>query len=329
MLARLAPPVRHTAGKKLGLKLGAVARSGDLVLHVAGLRLNFGAREIFSDLELTLQRGDRLALMGKNGVGKTSFLRLLTGELKAEGTIRLGANVKLAYFAQEHIRLGTGESVLAELRQAGKSTDPELRDLAARFGFRGEEVFKPLRALSGGERSRLALAELFLTEGNLLLLDEPTNHLDIATREALEEMLVDFQGTVLIVSHDRYFLNRVATKVAELTPAGLRVFDGDYESYHSETAAAEDTPEADAVPESSNDWEEGRRLRRETQKQEKRRQQLEEFITFKEAELLAAETDLAEAGADYAAAVRHYGSVATIKQELETAWEELYRHEDT
>jgi ATP-binding cassette subfamily F protein 3 len=143
----------------------------------------------------------------------------------------MGANVTLGYYSQEHEDIGLRDNVIDEIRYSSNLDDPQIRNLLARFGFRGEDVFKSLDVLSGGEKSRLALCKLFLSQGNLLLLDEPTNHLDMDTRELLEEALQEYEGTILTVSHDRYFLNRTVNKIALLTPQGLKITEGDYTTY--------------------------------------------------------------------------------------------------
>mgnify|MGYP000897090595 CR=1 FL=1 len=223
-------PVPKTS-KNLNLDFGTVNRSGSLVLEVRDLSVAYGKKVVFKNINLSIRRGERIALLGRNGVGKTSLLKAITGKIPYNGIIDLGANVSVGYYSQEHEDIGLKDTVIDEIRYSSKLDDQQIRNVLARYGFRGDDVFKNLKTLSGGEKSRLALCKLFLTHGNLLLLDEPTNHLDIRTRDMLEEALQDYEGTILVVSHDRYFLDRIVNKVAVLTASGLEMFEGDYTAY--------------------------------------------------------------------------------------------------
>jgi len=217
--------------KSINLNFGEVNRAGDLVLDVNDLSVAFGENIIFKNISFSIRRGERIALLGRNGVGKTSLLKAITGKIPYSGKIKLGANVSIGYYSQEHEDIGLKDKVIDEIRYSSQLDDPQIRSLLARYGFRGDDVFKSIKTLSGGEKSRLALCKLFLTRSNLLLLDEPTNHLDIKTRDMLEDAIQDYEGTVLVVSHDRYFLNRIINKVAVLTANSLEMFEGDYTAY--------------------------------------------------------------------------------------------------
>jgi ATPase subunit of ABC transporter with duplicated ATPase domains len=216
-------------------------RSGDRVLEASGLCKAFGEHRVHDGLDLLIQRGERWAVMGENGAGKSTLINLLAGVSRPDaGEVTLGASVEMAWFAQQHADnlQGTG-SVLAELEgrfpMAGQGV---LRQLAGAFSFSGDEVDKPVSVLSGGEKTRLALAMMLFARPNLLLLDEPTNHLDLGTKRALLKALSDFEGTIVFVSHDRAFLRALATRVLELRPGEAWVYPGTYIEYVESTGRA-------------------------------------------------------------------------------------------
>ncbi|QUV80904.1 ABC-F family ATP-binding cassette domain-containing protein [Chloracidobacterium sp. D] len=207
-----------------------VPRSGEWVLTLEDLRVGYGGKAVAGPFNLVVRRGERLGIVGPNGAGKTTLLKTLLGILPpVTGTLRWGTGVKTAYYDQRLESLTLANSIFAELQSVNPSaTEFELRSFLARFLFTGDDVFKPIRTLSGGERGRLALAKLIYSRSNVLILDEPTNHLDIPSCEALEMALVQYPGTCLIVSHDRYFLDNVATRLLWLEPGSSRDFDGSY-----------------------------------------------------------------------------------------------------
>ena len=189
-------------------------------------------------LTLTVRRKERWAVMGENGAGKSTLLKMIAGALAPDdGDAAIGASVAMGYYAQHVMDLLSGErSVLEELQDhAPLANQGTLRNLAGAFGFHDDDVFKPVRVLSGGEKARLALAKLLYDAPNLLVLDEPTNHLDIATKRALVAALADYEGTLVFVSHDRQFLRALATRVLELSSAGPRIYGGSYDEYVAST----------------------------------------------------------------------------------------------
>ena len=211
-----------------------VTRAAQRVALLSGVRKGFGERQVLKGLDLEIWRGDRIALVGPNGCGKSTLLQVVASRLASEaGRVEIGEKVVLHYFAQHVLEtLTRGRTVLEEMQAWAPSKAPgQLRSLLGIFQFSGDEVFKRVEVLSGGEKNRLALARLTLDPGNFLLLDEPTNHLDLPTREALEDALAGFGGTLLFVSHDRYFINRVATRVAAFVDGRLRLYDGGYDDY--------------------------------------------------------------------------------------------------
>ncbi|MFQ5876191.1 MAG: ABC-F family ATP-binding cassette domain-containing protein [Acidobacteriota bacterium] len=214
--------------------LPSVPRSSHRVARLAGVHKAYGGRAVLRGLDLEIWRGDRVALVGPNGCGKSTLLRLVSGrEAPDGGAIEIGEKVILHYFAQHVLEtLTPGRTVLDEMQAwaPGRAVG-RLRTLLGIFQFSGDDVFKRVEVLSGGEKNRLALARLTLDPGNFLLLDEPTNHLDLPTREALEDALAGFGGTLMFVSHDRYFINRVATRVAAFRDGRLESYDGGYDDY--------------------------------------------------------------------------------------------------
>ncbi|HET9622333.1 MAG TPA: ATP-binding cassette domain-containing protein, partial [Kofleriaceae bacterium] len=214
------------------------ARSGDDVIKLAGIKKAYGARVVHAGLSLTVARGERWAVMGENGAGKTTLLKMIAGALAPDaGAASIGASVQLGYYAQHVMDQLTGDrTVLEELQEhAPNANQGTLRNLAGAFGFHDDDVHKPVRVLSGGERARVALAKLLYDAPNLLVLDEPTNHLDIATKRALVKALAEYEGTLIFVSHDRQFLRALANRVLELSAAGPRVYGGSYDEYVTST----------------------------------------------------------------------------------------------
>ena len=212
-------------------------RSGNDVLKGEDLSKSFGygsgEKKLFSNVEFDIKRGEKICIVGANGTGKTTLMRLIKGELKpGSGYIRTGHNVEIAYYDQEQRLLNEDNTVFEEMKDAYHLySDTEMRSILGRFLFRGDDVFLPVRALSGGEKARLSLLKLMLSGANLLLLDEPTNHLDIDSKEIFEDALMEFPGTAIIISHDRYLLSRVPTRIMELEPDGLREYLGKYDYY--------------------------------------------------------------------------------------------------
>ena len=229
-IERVEKPVSE---QKVRFSFGARRRSGDDVLMVKNLEKSFGSRTLFSGLNLHLRAGDRVAVIGPNGVGKSTLLNLICGLQKPDsGQILFGSNVDVGYYDQQQSALHPEKDIMSEVWDDFPWMEPgDVRAVLALFLFTGEEVFKRISTLSGGERGRVALAKLMLKKDNLLLLDEPTNHLDMDSREVLEDALNDYEGTLLTVSHDRYFINRVANRVLEMTPQGAKDYLGNYDDY--------------------------------------------------------------------------------------------------
>ena len=243
---------KPTSGPTMKLSFASASRTGRLAVVGQGLAKRFGTRELFDGLDLVVERGERIGIVGPNGSGKTTLLRILAGDiLPDEGSVGLGENVKLGVFWQDLRDLDDEATVLDEVYRMRDWTLGEARSYLAKFMFRGDEVFKSVEVLSGGERNRLALAKLILSGSNVLFLDEPTNHLDIESRHGLEQAVAEFDGTVICASHDRYFLDQVATSILEIADGHWRVFDGNY-SYYREKLAAEEQQAARSISESQS-----------------------------------------------------------------------------
>ena len=216
--------------------------SGNDVLSVEGLAKAFDSQPLFTDLSFFLKRGEHVAVIGDNGTGKTTILKIINGLVDADaGEIRIGSKVQIGYYDQEHYVLHPDKTIFEEISDEYPTlTNTEIRNVLAAFLFTGEDVFKQIKMLSGGERGRVSLAKLMLSEANFLILDEPTNHLDITSKEILEDALNNYTGTVLYVSHDRYFINRTASRILELEDGNLTGYPGNYDYYLEKKAQLAD-----------------------------------------------------------------------------------------
>ena len=229
--------------------------SGRMVVETEGLSKSYGAKRVLSNVRFSIERGDRVALVGVNGAGKSTLIKLLTGaEVPTSGEVRLGHNVVAEYFAQDQYKVLDGDARMLDdiSRAAIKVPEQALRSLLGCFLFSGDDVFKPLGVLSGGERNRYALARILVSPSNFLLLDEPTNHLDMRAKDVLLEAIAAFSGTVVFVSHDRYFIDRLATRVLEVADGSVTSHEGNYEDYlrwkEAQAAAAANSANAGATP---------------------------------------------------------------------------------
>lgn len=291
MLERIERPESEMGKMKINFKENFP--SGGDVIMAENLEKSFGRgtehRELFHGVNLDIKRGERICILGPNGVGKTTLLRVLLGELTPDaGYLKIGHNVAFGYYDQGQLLLSDANTVLEELKESYRLyTDTEMRSILGRFLFRGEEVFLPVGSLSGGEKARLSLLKLMLSGANTLILDEPTNHLDIESKEVFEEALMEFPGTVIVVSHDRYFLQRIPTRILELTQDGVIEYLGRYDYYLEKKSQGisakkyfskvQEKPTGDAAQQ--------RRLKKEREAEERRRARLSEKLETEISEL--------------------------------------------
>lgn len=312
--------------------------SGMDVLTVEHLSKSFPSLPLFSDLNFSIKRGERVAIIGNNGTGKTTILKILNELVPADaGVFHLGSKVHIGYYDQEHHVLHMEKAIFQEISDDfPKLTNTEIRNLLAAFLFTGDDVFKKIASLSGGERGRVSLAKLMLSEANFLILDEPTNHLDIMSKEILEEALRNYTGTVLYVSHDRYFINRTATRILELTNQSMVNYIGNYDYYMEKreeltriyAPGLEEEQAAESVSATKLDW----KQRKEEQARQRKR---ENDLKKTEAEIERLETrdkeidsemEKPEVAVNVAECVRLANEKAEIAEKLEELyekWEEL------
>lgn len=298
--------------------------SGEDVLEVDGLKKSFGNHIVFENASFNVKRGERVFLLGDNGCGKTTLLKILMGDLsRDDGTFKFGASLMTGYFDQVQAKLDLNKSVLDEVWTAYPfMTETKVRNALAAFLFKGEEVYRKLEVCSGGERARVALLKLMLGGYNFLLLDEPTNHLDAFSREELENTLLNYSGTMLIVSHDRYFINKLATRIVELTPNGCNNFLGNYDDYNEHRFIAKEEKQVKEKPK-VNDYKLKKERQSNLRKLNTLLKKLEGEIEDTEREIGEFEQKLTDASyeelMEYTSKI---DSLSTHRDELYEKWEE-------
>lgn len=294
-MEKLEKPVDERA---IRFSFEARRRTGEDVLQLTEISKSFGEKHLFHDLTLRVRAGDRVALIGPNGVGKSTLIKIIVGEEQPDtGFIRYGSNVDIGYYDQHQSTLHADKTALDEIwDRFPQMEQSNVRGALGMFLFTGDDVFKPIHTLSGGEKGRVALTALMLRKDNLLLLDEPTNHLDVDSREVLEDALTDFGGTIITVSHDRYFINRIANRIIEMQPDGVTEYIGNYDDY-IERKNRPVAVEAEAGKTKTELEKEKRRekLSRQALRQLKiRAQEAEKAVGVKEAEIAELEAQMAD-----------------------------------
>lgn len=323
----------ESAAKSVHFSFECDLRAGDEVLVTDGLKKGFDGKELFSDLSLTVRRNERVFILGPNGCGKSTFLKIINREISQDkGTFRYGVNVKKGYFAQNIENVNVKKTALDDVWDMYPSmTETEVRSALAMFLFCGDDVYKSVASLSGGEKAKLSLLKIMLKKPNFLILDEPTNHLDISSREVLENALLSFGGTLLCVSHDRYFINKLATRVIYLSHDGAVEIEGNYDDYLNYLENSEKTPETSKKPIEKpkvNDY----KLKKEQASNERKRltqlKRTEAEIEEKENRISEIETKLSlpETAEDYKELMKLTEELDALKCELDKAyalWEKL------
>ena len=339
-IQRIEKPTEVQSQMRLSLEPRVI--SGNDVLTVEELSKSFPEQILFTDISFQIKRGERVALIGNNGTGKTTMLKILNDLIPADsGTFTLGSKVQIGYYDQEHHVLHPEKTIFEEISDAYPTlTETEIRNMLAAFLFTNDDVFKLISSLSGGERGRVSLAKLMLSEANFLILDEPTNHLDIASKEILEEALNSYTGTVLYVSHDRYFINQTATRILELTNQAVVNYIGDYDYYlekkeeltekYAPIQQTEETTSDEAAPAASEGkltWQQQKEEQARKRKQEAELKKTEQRI--EELETRDKEIDETLVLPDVCTNVGRCAELSREKDKIQAELEELYEKWET
>ncbi len=308
--------------------------SGSDVLHAEELSKSYSGHRLFQHVNLDIKRGESVAIIGPNGVGKSTLFKMLLGEVSSDsGLMRFGTNVHVGYYDQEQQNLDTNKSIFDEISDTYPTlTAGEIRNMLAAFVFTEDDVFKPVSALSGGEKGRVSLAKIMLSKANLLMLDEPTNHLDMFSKEILEDAINRYEGTVVYISHDRYFINKTAQIILELSPEGVTRYAGNYD-YYLEKKAERKRKESEqqiqpqiapqqTISDTKSDWLKQKEQQAAERKLAAKIARVEKEIEKTEAEIAKADADMAAASTDYTKAQEIYEQKMIAEQKLEQLMEE-------
>ncbi len=326
--ATLEKPEEDTS--KIKFRFVPERKSGNDVLKVTGLSKSYGEKHLFSDVNFEIKRGERVFLLGPNGCGKSTLYKMIKGTVEApEDSVFFGTNVDCAYYDQDRSDIKGGKDVESELWDVYPKMDrTQIRSALAAFLFRGEDVFKMTDTLSGGEKARISLLEIMLTGANFLLLDEPTNHLDIRSKEALEDAIANFEGTVFIISHDRYLINKMADKILAFENGTVNSYNMNYDDYVNKIVAnsVSDAPKEEKTKKEPNDYQKQKQLQSNRRKLEGRIKRTEEAIELCESEIEKLNEEINSAGSDYEKIADLSAQLSKKEEEqdfLMQEWEEL------
>lgn len=310
---------------KIHFKITPQKESGNDVLFVNELSMAFDSTELFRNISFDVKKGEKVALIGPNGIGKTTLFRIILNRLQPKsGSVKIGSSVIIGYYDQEQSDLGLNKSIFDEISDSYPDlNNTKIRNTLAAFVFTGDDVFKQISTLSGGEKGRVALAKIMLSNANFLILDEPTNHLDLNSKEILENVLRDYEGTVLYISHDRYFINSTATRIVELTPDKANIYLGNYDYYlEKKKDKVSETQSETVVTENKLDWKRQKELQAQQRKKENELKKLEEEIASAEEKISELSSEL-EKEEIYTNAYESR-KIYEEKEELEAKLLELY-----
>lgn len=321
-------PIIETTSMKITLEPSII--SGNDVLTISDLSKSFGDHKLFSDLSLSIKRGERVALIGNNGTGKTTILKIINKVIRPDsGKINLGSQVHIGYYDQEHHVLSLEKTIFDEISDSyPELTGTKIRNVLAAFLFTGDDVFKTIESLSGGERGRVSLAKLMLSSANLLILDEPTNHLDIYSKEILESALSNYTGTVLYVSHDRYFINKTATRIVDLVNNNIENYIGNFDYYLSKKVDTSDSNmgnnEIQSSEETENklDWKKNKEEQALKRKRENELKKVEKEISILEDKLNYLTNELNKP--EFASDTHKLIEITTEQSDIQNTLNELY-----
>ena len=328
---------------QMRLTLTPFLTSGNDVLYAENLSKSYSGQKVFQNVSFDVKRSDKVAIIGPNGVGKSTLFRMLLKEVSSDsGLIRFGTNVFVGYYDQEQAKLDDSKTIFEEISDSYPNlTQGQIRNMLAAFVFTGDDVFKPISALSGGEKGRVSLAKIMLSKANTLMLDEPTNHLDMFSKEVLESAITRYEGTCIYISHDRYFINKTAEKILELTPNGVILYNGNYDYYLEKKAERarneaekallnpQSTPAAapaQPISETKNDWLKQKEQQAVERKLANRIKKLEAEIEETETAIGKADEDMAACGTDFNKANEIFADKTKLEEKLEklyAEWEEL------